>query len=134
MKCPYCNANISKAKFCPECGKELDTGLTEDQRTYLKRKKTAHTVGAVAGGIIGGTGVGLGILGVIGGILLIIFGILLSLTIIGAIIGIPLIIAGAGMLGLGSASTVAGGVTTGAAMHSAKKREEYEDRLKGVKK
>jgi len=92
MKCPYCSAKISTTKFCPECGKEIDTGLTEEQTAYLKRKKTAHTVGAVAGGIVGGAGLGLGIFGIIGGILLIIFGILLSITIIGAIIGIPMII------------------------------------------
>ena len=83
---------------------------------------------------MGGAGVGLGMLGVIGGIFLIIIGILLSLTIIGAIIGIPLILAGVGMMGLGGASTVAGGITTGAAMHSAKRSEEIEDQLKGVRK
>lgn len=134
MKCPYCNANITKAKFCPECGKEIDTGLTESQKSYLKRKKTGHNIKTIVGGVVGGAGVGFGIINIIGGIVLIIIGILLSLTIIGAIIGIPMIIIGAGMLGMGGASTVAGGISTGTAMHSAKKSEEIEDRLRGVKK
>ncbi len=134
MKCPNCSVSVTRTKFCPECGKELDMGLSEDQKNYLQGKRTGHAVKAIAGGIVGSTGIVLGIFSIIGGILLILFGILLTLTLIGAIIGIPMIVAGAGMLGIGGASTVAGGVTTGVALHSAKKRGEIEDQLQGVKR
>jgi uncharacterized membrane protein len=120
MKCPYCDSNIKKSKFCSECGKELDSGLSEEQKKYLKRKKTGHTINAVSGGIIAG-------LGIPGGIILLILGILLSLTIIGAIIGIPMII-------FGIFALTAGSIGVGAATHSGKKVEELDDQLHGIKK
>ncbi|MFI0515787.1 hypothetical protein ACH3Y9_40395 [Streptomyces sp. WSLK1-5] len=76
-------------------------------------RKTAVGVGATgvaAGAVVGGAGIG----GVLAGIGMIILGALLTLTIIGAIIGIPMIAAGVALLTGGTAAAAAGG-TVGAA-------------------
>ena len=70
MKCPNCDSIIKKSKFCSECGKEIDTGLTETQKKYLKNKKLGHQVGAVTGGLMGGAGFGFGVPILLLGILL----------------------------------------------------------------
>ena len=129
MKCPYCDSIVKKAKFCSECGKELETGLSKEQKEYLTKNESGHKIEAITGRIVGGDGAGLGAIGVIGGIILLILGILLSLTGIGAIIGIPMVIIGIIVL------VIVGKVATaGAAMSSAKKSEEIGDRLHGVGK
>lgn len=69
-------------------------------------RKTAVGVGATgvaAGAVVGGAGIG----GVLAGIGMIILGALLTLTIIGAIIGIPMIAAGVALLTGGTAAAAA---------------------------
>ncbi|MEU6445069.1 hypothetical protein [Streptomyces sp. NPDC047046] len=70
--------------------------------------------GVAAGAAVGGAG----FLGVLGGICVIILGLVLTLTIIGAIIGIPMVAAGAAMITGGTAAVTAGGAVgaTGAAV------------------
>ncbi|WP_329266759.1 DUF5362 family protein [Streptomyces sp. NBC_01451] len=59
---------------------------------------------------------GAGLLGVLGGIGMIVFGVLLTLTIIGAVIGIPMIVAGVAVLTGGAATATAGGAVGAAGM------------------
>ena len=146
MHCFHCNAIIPAAKFCPECGKELRTGLTVHQKSYLEDSKKKHTVNAVVRGTVGGVGISggllafaFGIFAIFGGLMIALFGLILCLTLIGAIIGIPIMVTGMGVIaggaaavGIGGASTIVGGAATGAAMQSAKKRGEAEDKLHGV--
>lgn len=80
--CPDCKEpNIFTAKICSKCGKSLSD--KSGAKTIAKRG--VGIAGAIGGGIAG-------IIGLIVGFILMLFGILLCLTIIGAIIGIPLII------------------------------------------
>ncbi|MBU0930092.1 MAG: hypothetical protein KJ623_03385 [Nanoarchaeota archaeon] len=119
MKCPHCNETIKRSKFCSECGKEIETGLSQEQKKYLKSKKTGYAVAGAVSGVAGGINIFIGVF-------LIIIGILLSLTIILAVIGIPLIIIGIVTLGIGGASAHAGS-------KAGKKAEEINDKLHGIK-
>ncbi|MFJ3673821.1 hypothetical protein ACIPSE_46005 [Streptomyces sp. NPDC090106] len=69
---------------------------------------TAVAVGAT-GVAAGATVGGVGLLGVLGGIAMIFFGVVLTVTIIGALVGLPMIAAGAAMLTGGTVATAAGG-------------------------
>ncbi|MEU9919651.1 hypothetical protein [Streptomyces sp. NPDC051001] len=69
---------------------------------------TGVAVGATVGGV--------GLLGVLGGIGMIVFGLLLTVTIIGAVIGIPMIAAGAAVITGGTAAATAGGAVGAAGM------------------
>ncbi|WP_416963034.1 hypothetical protein [Streptomyces sp. Agncl-13] len=74
-------------------------------------------VGVGATGVAAGTAVaGVGLLGVLGGIGMIVFGALLTLTIIGAIIGIPMVVAGVAVFTGGTAAATAGGAVGAAGM------------------
>ncbi|MFF0016227.1 hypothetical protein [Streptomyces sp. NPDC005374] len=77
----------------------------------------AAAVGVGATGVAAGAAVGgAGLVGVLAGIGMIVFGVLLTVTIIGAIIGIPMIAAGAAVFTGGTAATAAGGAVGAAGM------------------
>ncbi|MEV0439741.1 hypothetical protein AB0I84_30160 [Streptomyces spectabilis] len=85
----------------------------------VQRADGGAAVGLGATGVAAGAAVGgAGLVGVLTGIGMIMFGGLLTLTIIGAIIGIPMIAAGMAVLTGGAAAAAAGGAvgTAGAAV------------------
>ncbi len=132
-KCPHCDAAIGDATFCPNCGREINSGLTEAQVEYLNKKKVAHTTGTVVGGVAGAAGVGFGIFKLLTGLIAIVLGIAaLSLPCMGLFIGIPLIIVGIFFLVIGGTATMAGMAAGSAAAYSAKKSADINDKLKGV--
>ncbi|WP_157968706.1 hypothetical protein [Streptomyces geranii] len=77
-------------------------------RTHQANGGTALVVGAT--GVAAGTAVGgIGFAGALVGIGMIFFGVLLTVTIIGAVIGIPMIVAGAAVFTGGATAATAGG-------------------------
>ncbi|MEU5323637.1 hypothetical protein AB0G67_43860 [Streptomyces sp. NPDC021056] len=83
----------------------------------VQRADGATAVGVGATGVaVGATVGGVGLLGVLGGIGMIVFGLLLTVTIIGAVIGIPMIAAGAAVITGGTAAATAGGSVGAAGM------------------
>ncbi|HEY8982693.1 MAG TPA: hypothetical protein VIU15_24295 [Streptomyces sp.] len=83
----------------------------------VQHADSATPVGVGATGVAAGAAVGgAGILGVLGGIGMIVFGALLTFTIMGAIIGIPMIMAGAAVFTGGTAAATAGGAVGAAGM------------------
>ncbi|MFG2721834.1 DUF5362 family protein [Streptomyces sp. NPDC048416] len=68
--------------------------------------------GVAAGAAVGGAG----LVGVLTGMGMIVFGVLLTLTIIGAIVGIPMIMAGVAVFTGGTAAATAGGAVGAAGM------------------
>ncbi|MCI3928163.1 hypothetical protein [Streptomyces sp. AN091965] len=77
----------------------------------------ATAVGVGATGVAAGAAVGgAGVLGVLTGIGMIFFGLVLTVTIIGAIVGIPMIMAGIAVFTGGTAATAAGGAVGAAGM------------------
>ena len=96
----------------------------------LKETIKKHTVNAVVGGTVGGVGISggllalaFGIFAIFGGLMMALFGLIICRTLIGAIIGIPIMVTGMGViaggaapLGIGGASTIVGGAATGAAI------------------
>ncbi|WAZ26532.1 DUF5362 domain-containing protein [Streptomyces cinnabarinus] len=105
-------------------GRMTADGWTEVHRmpgaVLLAQVQPAHgatAVGVGATGVAAGAAVGgVGLLGVLGGIGMIILGVLLTLTIIGAIIGIPMIAAGMAVFTGGAAAATAGGAVGAAGM------------------
>ncbi|MEU6349689.1 hypothetical protein ABZ896_10220 [Streptomyces sp. NPDC047072] len=83
----------------------------------VQHADSATAVGVGATGVAAGATVGgVGLLGVLGGIGMIVFGVLLTLTIIGAVIGIPMVVAGAAVFTGGTAAATAGGAVGAAGM------------------
>ncbi|MFJ4788764.1 hypothetical protein [Streptomyces sp. NPDC088794] len=83
----------------------------------VQRADGATAVGVGASGVAAGAAVGgVGLLGVLGGIGMIVLGVLLTVTIIGAFIGIPMIVAGAAVFTGGTATATAGGGVGAAGM------------------
>jgi len=79
--------------------------LAQIQRADGAAAVAVGATGVAAGATVGGVG----LLGVLSGIGMIIFGALLTLTIIGAVIGLPMIAAGAAVFTGGTAAATAGG-------------------------
>ncbi|MDG7000225.1 MAG: zinc ribbon domain-containing protein [Nitrososphaerota archaeon] len=132
-KCPHCDAAIGDARFCPSCGREINSGLREVQVDYLKKKKVTHTAGTVVGGVASAAGVGFGIFKLLAGLIAVVLGIAaLSLPCMGLFIGIPMIVAGIFFLIIGATATMAGMAAGGAAVYSAKKGADINDKLKGL--
>ena len=119
MKCPHCNATIKKSKFCSECGKKIETGLTQDQEKILKTRKKIHNVSSTLDGVSS-------LFSGANGTIWIVVGIILTLTGIGAIIGIPLIILGAIWLKSSKKNSKS-------SKEHGEKAEEIEDKLYGIK-
>jgi ribosomal protein L37E len=141
IHCHNCGKRLLEtSKFCSECGtgiaspepkkseyesmveknlENLRSGLTPVQKEYLEKKAKKYKVTSAVAGVGGGLNYGVGIA-------LIIVGILLCFTLIGAIIGIPMIIIGVITKSLGKK---AGKLEE----ESRNKVEEIEDRLHGLK-
>ncbi|MET9063299.1 hypothetical protein ABZX99_36465 [Streptomyces antibioticus] len=86
--------------------------LAQVQRAEAATAAAVGATGVAAGATVGGVG----LLGVLGGIGMIVFGLLLTLTIIGAVIGIPMVVAGAAVITGGTAAATAGGAVGAAGM------------------
>lgn len=92
-----------------------------------------HTAGTVVGGVASAAGVGFGIFKLLAGLIAVVLGIAaLSLPCMGLFIGIPMIVAGIFFLIIGATATMAGMAAGGAAVYSAKKGADINDKLKGL--
>ena len=100
--CSECGSKLkANSKFCVSCGYKLKSKVEKDalhkiavEKEYHKlkaqeiRKKVTSPSGLAAGGLVAGSAMAMT------GVFMMVIGFILTITIIGAIIGIPLLIIG----------------------------------------